>query len=99
MPSALGLSTRLTHAAVSRLHSITHIFSTTPIRAFTTTQLTMSGTQGLIAEAFSAAVHRPAARPSPDKYDAKPHHLPNNKGFQNPWDRSFPSIPPSPSFR
>jgi hypothetical protein len=49
----------------------------------------MTGTQGLIAEAFSASVNPPAnAAKFPDDYSQKPHHVKAGRGgFQNPWDR------------
>ncbi|KAI5812162.1 putative Zn-dependent hydrolase/oxidoreductase family protein [Pyronema omphalodes] len=48
----------------------------------------MSGTQGIIAEAFSCSVNRPqtAAKHPEAFYAKKPHHLKNGRGFQNPWD-------------
>lgn len=46
----------------------------------------MSGTQGILAEAFSASV-KPAASSPPGNYHFKPHHAKDGKGFLNPWDR------------
>jgi hypothetical protein len=57
--------------------------------SFSTTTSKMSGTQGILAEAFSASVQQPTTlAQSPADYDNKPHHVQGGKGgFVNPWNR------------
>ncbi|KAF8241600.1 Metallo-hydrolase/oxidoreductase [Wilcoxina mikolae CBS 423.85] len=86
------------HAWRSSALSTTKTFASSPLasyviphqrtRPFTTSAPAMSGTQGIIAEAFSSSVNPPTNTAKfPDDYSQKPHHVKSGRGgFQNPWD-------------
>src|SRR5690554_399415 len=67
----------------------TTLLSSTTTRTFVTTTARMANTQGLLIEAYSAAISTPPTPAKlPEDASTKAHHRPDGKGFLNPWDRS-----------
>lgn len=60
-------------------------------RNFSTTSITMSGTVGMLAEAYSAAVS-PSTSPNSAPEGPKVWHR-KGGGFRNPWPRCAPNYP------